>query len=89
MGNETQQSQKQKKKPQPPNAFYHFIKKTLKVKFMDGTFITGKLISYTLYEIVLEVKSKNSEEVSRMIIMKQSIKWAKEIINPEKNTEED
>ncbi|MBG9206923.1 hypothetical protein [Mammaliicoccus sciuri] len=89
MANQKQQPQKKKKTAQPPNAFYHFLKQTLKVKFMDGTIVTGKLISYTLYEIVLEVKSKNSEEVSRMIIMKQSIKWAREIINPESNTEEE
>ena len=89
MANQKQQPQKKKKTPQPPNAFQHFVGKILKVKFSDDKIVTGKLIIYTPYEIILEVKSKDSEEVSRMIVMKQSIKWAREIINPESNTEDE
>lgn len=87
MANQKQQPQKKKNTAQPPNAFQHFVGRTLKVKFSDDKIVTGKLIIYTPYEIILEVKSK--DEVSRMIIMKQSIKWAREIINPESNTEDE
>lgn len=89
MANQKQQPQKKKKTAQPPNAFQHFVGKILKVKFSDDKIVTGKLIIYTPYEIILKVKSKDSEEVSRMIIMKQSIKWAKEVIESESNTEEE
>lgn len=89
MANEKKQPQKPKNKAQAPNAFHHFIGQTLKVKFLDGTVVTGNLIIYTPYEIILEVKAKDSEELSRMIVMKQSIKWAREVINPEDNSEED
>ncbi|HDK8090344.1 TPA: hypothetical protein PT687_002513 [Staphylococcus aureus] len=87
MANQKQQPQKKKKTAQPPNAFQHFVGQTLKVKFLDDKIVTGKLIIYTPYEIILEVKSK--DEVSRMIIMKQSIKWAKEVIESESNTQEE
>ncbi|WP_436867939.1 hypothetical protein [Mammaliicoccus sciuri] len=87
MAKEKQQPQKPRKKVQTPNAFHHFVGKTMKVKFLDDKIVNGKLISYTPYEIILEVTSKT--EVSRMIVMKQSIKWAKEVINPESNTEEE
>lgn len=88
MAKEKQQLQKTRKNIQPPNVFYHFVGQTVKVKFLDEKIVSGKLISYTPYEIILEIKSKISDEASRILIMKQSIKWARENINPESNIEE-